>query len=120
MVEFCREHSIPHEICGKLVVAADEAELPRLRDLHVRGLANGLEGFAHAPDHRRCAKLSPTPEASLRYAFRRKEFSITGRVCEALVKCIHGRVVTDAKVRSLRQTGSVAWICQNRSGTLRS
>jgi L-2-hydroxyglutarate oxidase len=45
MVEFCLEHSIPHEICGKLVVAADEAELPGLRDLHERGLANGLEGL---------------------------------------------------------------------------
>src|ERR1700726_1417260 len=45
MAGFCCEHSIPHEIGGKLVVAADETELPRLRDLHERGLANGLEGL---------------------------------------------------------------------------
>ena len=45
MVEFCRENGIPHEICGKLVVAADDAEVPRLRDLHERGTANGLEGL---------------------------------------------------------------------------
>src|ERR1022692_5179490 len=45
MVEFCQQHSIPHEICGKLVVAATEEELPRLRDLHERGLRNGLEGI---------------------------------------------------------------------------
>src|SRR5678815_796609 len=37
MVEFCQEHGIPHEICGKLVVAADADDLPRLRDLHERG-----------------------------------------------------------------------------------
>src|SRR6266566_9561062 len=45
MVEFCQEHSIPHEICGKLVVAASAEELPRLRDLHERGRQNGLEGI---------------------------------------------------------------------------
>src|SRR5215475_4722114 len=45
MVEFCREHSIPHEICGKLVVAANEDELARLRDLYERGRQNGLEGL---------------------------------------------------------------------------
>src|SRR5215472_14250094 len=29
MVEFCRENSVPHDVCGKLVVAADEREVPR-------------------------------------------------------------------------------------------
>jgi len=33
MAEFCRENGIAHEICGKLVVAADDSEVPRLRDL---------------------------------------------------------------------------------------
>src|SRR5215467_7701250 len=33
MVAFCQENGIPHEICGKLVVAADDSELPLLEDL---------------------------------------------------------------------------------------
>src|SRR3954469_21315208 len=41
MVEFCAENAIPHEVCGKLVVAVDEAEVTRLRDLQERGIANG-------------------------------------------------------------------------------
>src|SRR3954467_10083667 len=45
MVEFCQENAIPHEICGKLVVAADESEVPRLRALEERGAASGLEGL---------------------------------------------------------------------------
>jgi L-2-hydroxyglutarate oxidase len=45
MVAFCRENGIAHEICGKLVVAADDSEVPRLRDLEKRGAANGLEGL---------------------------------------------------------------------------
>ena len=48
MVAFCREHSVPHEICGKLVVAVDESELPRLRSLHERGQQNSLQGLKHA------------------------------------------------------------------------
>ena len=42
IVEFCERHALPYEICGKLIVATDPAELPRLRDLHERALANGL------------------------------------------------------------------------------
>src|SRR5215472_17071829 len=44
MVAFCQENSIPHDVCGKLVVAADDSELPRLHDLEKRGADNGLEG----------------------------------------------------------------------------
>src|ERR1035437_1688471 len=45
MVDFCREHSIPHEICGKIVVATSDDELPRLHALFERGAQNGLEGL---------------------------------------------------------------------------
>jgi len=45
MTAFCREHGVAHEICGKLVVAVDAAEVPRLRGLQERGLENGLKGL---------------------------------------------------------------------------
>src|ERR1700722_3361329 len=45
MVEFCREHGIPHEVCGKVIVATSAAELPRLEELRLRGVANGLSGL---------------------------------------------------------------------------
>jgi L-2-hydroxyglutarate oxidase len=45
MVEFCREHSLPHEVCGKVVVATEPNELPRLEELRKRGEANGLAGL---------------------------------------------------------------------------
>src|SRR5687768_3857375 len=43
MVEFCEEHGIAHEICGKIIVATEPHELPRLKALLDRGRANGLE-----------------------------------------------------------------------------
>ena len=45
MVEFCREHDVPFEQCGKIVVATEQEELPRLQSLLERGAANGLEGL---------------------------------------------------------------------------
>ncbi len=46
MVRFAREHGVDHEICGKVVVATEEAEIPRLEELHRRGEANGIKNIA--------------------------------------------------------------------------
>ncbi len=46
MVEFCQEHSLPYELCGKVVVATKEEELSRLEELYRRGTANGVAGLA--------------------------------------------------------------------------
>src|SRR5229473_3437640 len=45
MYAFCRDHGIPHERCGKLVVATNQMELPALAELERRGRANGLVGM---------------------------------------------------------------------------
>jgi L-2-hydroxyglutarate oxidase len=42
MVRFCTEYGIPVQVCGKLIVATDADEVPRLHALHERALANGL------------------------------------------------------------------------------
>ena len=50
MVEFCQEHGIAHEVCGKVIVATKEEELPRLENLYKRGLENGIETKKISPD----------------------------------------------------------------------
>jgi L-2-hydroxyglutarate oxidase len=45
MTDYARNRGIAHEICGKLVVATDEAEVQRLRELEERGQRNGLAGI---------------------------------------------------------------------------
>ncbi|MCM0592692.1 MAG: L-2-hydroxyglutarate oxidase [Gloeotrichia echinulata IR180] len=42
MVEFCQEHGIDHDVCGKVIVATDNEELPRLENLYQRGVENGI------------------------------------------------------------------------------
>lgn len=44
LIAFCEEHNIPFEICGKVVVATSQNEIPRLEELHKRSAANGLQG----------------------------------------------------------------------------
>ena len=45
MYEYAQQHAIPHERCGKLIVAIKDAELPRLEELQRRGVANGVAGL---------------------------------------------------------------------------
>lgn len=42
MIDFCQEHGIEHEICGKVIVATNPEELLLLDNLYQRGLDNGL------------------------------------------------------------------------------
>ena len=43
LVEFCQHHEIAHEICGKVIVATEAEEIPRLENIYKRGVANGLD-----------------------------------------------------------------------------
>lgn len=45
MYEFCKKHNIPHEQCGKVVVATNKDEIPALNMIEERGRANGLTGL---------------------------------------------------------------------------
>jgi L-2-hydroxyglutarate oxidase len=50
LVEFCWEQGISHEICGKVIVATEPDEMPRLMNLYERGKQNGLEVEKIGPD----------------------------------------------------------------------
>lgn len=45
LLEFCKEQQIPFDICGKIIVATDEKELPLLKNIFDRGQQNGLQGI---------------------------------------------------------------------------
>lgn len=42
LLDFCNQHGVPYELCGKIVVATSQEELPLLNNLYVRGGQNGL------------------------------------------------------------------------------
>jgi len=47
LLDFCTEHKIPFELCGKVIVATSESELPALENIYQRGVGNGLEGLRY-------------------------------------------------------------------------
>ena len=45
LVKFAKEFNIPHDVCGKVVVASDESEMPRLEEIYEIGIQNEIEGL---------------------------------------------------------------------------
>jgi len=116
MTQFCAEQNVPFEQCGKVVVATDEEELPRLRSLLERGKANGLEGLRWlGPEEIREIE----PHAAGIAAIRVPQEGIVDfpAVAEALVKEIRARggdVRFSSEVTKLREDGQ--WHIETQSG----
>jgi L-2-hydroxyglutarate oxidase len=51
--EFCKERGVPFEICGKLIIATEEWELPALQKVYERGVANGVSCELVGPERMR-------------------------------------------------------------------
>jgi L-2-hydroxyglutarate oxidase LhgO len=116
MVEFCRENAVPHEICGKLVVAVDESEVARLRALHERGTANGLEGLRWM-SHDEMRETEPHVGGVAALRVPQEGIVDYPKVCDALVARLTecgARVVTGAHVDSIRRAGS-GWTVGTRA-----
>lgn len=45
LVEFCQMHNVEHEVCGKIIVAPEKEEIPRLEGIYQRGIENGIENM---------------------------------------------------------------------------
>lgn len=118
MTEFCRTHGVAHEICGKLVVAADESERGRLKALAERGEANGLTGLQLlGPEQMREIEPNVGGVAALRV--RDEGIVDYGQVCSVLVALIvraGGRVSTGTRVvqTSRRPSG---WVVESETGS---
>jgi L-2-hydroxyglutarate oxidase len=112
MEAFCAEEGIAHEICGKVIVAVTEADLPALQRIFERGQANGIA--CTLIDKNRLAELEP--HACGIRAIHVPEAGIVNyrQVCEQLgekVRAAGGEIVFQARVTAVRhQTGSVTII----------
>lgn len=117
MVAFCREHQIPHEICGKLVVAVDESELPRLQALHERGRQNGLQDL-RLLNREEMREIEPHVGGVAALRVPQEGIVDYPKVCEVLQNRIAnqgGGVVTQARVTRLQFQAGV-WRAQSTAG----
>jgi (S)-2-hydroxyglutarate dehydrogenase len=121
MTAFCRAHGVPHEICGKLVVATNDAEVPRLRALLDRGTLNGLAGlrWLSAAEAR---EIEPAVNAVAAVHVPEEGIADYPAVCRALVDCIDaagGRVMTNARVDTLRPAPG-GWVVETTAGDIQA
>jgi len=99
MTRFAQEHGVAHDICGKLVVATRENQLPALRELQRRGDANGVPCRLIDPAEAREYEPHVASVAALRV-------ETTGvvdyrGVCDALramVEASGGEVILDSEI----------------------
>jgi L-2-hydroxyglutarate oxidase len=108
MVEFCREHGIAHEVCGKVIVATSADEVPRLEELRQRGEANGLAGLRLiGPEELR--EIEPHAAGVQALVVPSTGITDYAVVCEKYAELISaggGTVLTSAAATGIRRTGS--------------
>lgn len=109
MQTFCEQNGIDFEICGKVIVALDDSELPALERIYDRGQANGVR--CELIDQQQLAELEPH-SAGIR-AIHVPEAGIVNfrQVCERLAEIIRqrgGQIIMGAQVHELnRQSDQV-------------
>ena len=105
MVQFCEKHGIRVERCGKVIVATNEAELPRLQTLYERGIANGVPVELIEPE--RLRELEPHALALRAIASPSTAIVDYGEVADALAAELRAggvEILTGARVRAIART----------------
>jgi L-2-hydroxyglutarate oxidase len=122
LVAFCERHAIPHDICGKVVVATEPAELPRLEELHRRGIANNVPGGVEMIGPERLGEIEPHA-AGLRAlhvpATGIVDFVAVARCYAELVRAAGGEIRTGTRVTAIRRQ-SGEWIVETTAGEIRA
>ena len=117
MVAFCRTENLPHDICGKLVVATNDEELPRLDELLRRGAANGLRGLRRL-DAGEMRKREPHVAGIAAAEVPEEGIVDYQAVCDRLAARVQergGRLITGAQVTALRPSGR-EWVATTPRG----
>jgi (S)-2-hydroxyglutarate dehydrogenase len=105
LTEFCQAHGVAYDRCGKIIVAVNEQELPRLRELHERGTANGVPGLEiigaerarELEPHVRAVRALYSPGTAI------VDFSEVAAAMGAQLLARGAHILTQARVRAIRR-----------------
>lgn len=118
LIAFCEDRGIPYERCGKLVVARNASEIPRLDELQRRGEANGLTGMRrlvaeelkeHEPNVAGIAGLHIRETGIVDYR------AVTSAYADA-ARAEGAELINDALVTGFREDGSTT-VIESSAGT---
>jgi L-2-hydroxyglutarate oxidase len=115
MQAFCQQHEIPFEICGKVIVAVDQGEVPALEKIYQRGRDNKID--CSIIDRHRLLELEP--HAAGVQAIHVPQAGIVNyrRVCEKLSELVstsNGEVLTNRKVVRLDHRSGETLVTTNQ------
>lgn len=121
MKRFCQQHGVPFGECGKLVVATRPEEVPRLEQLHQRGIANGVPGlrilsreqFREIEPHCDGIRGLQVPSTGI------VDYTAVAQKYAELIERAGGEIVFRAKVLGLREEGDCN-IVETSAGTFRA
>jgi (S)-2-hydroxyglutarate dehydrogenase len=106
MLNFCRQYDIPFELCGKVIIAHDEKQIPTLESIYQRGLANGLSGIKMI-DGYEAREIEPycnakkgiwVPQAGI------IDYRVVANKLGELIKSGGGEIITGFKVEKISET----------------
>ena len=108
LLDFCREHDLPFDICGKIIVATQEAERTQLDNIYHRGIENGLKGLrkigpeeiAQIEPHVRAVEAVWVPQAGI------TNYGLVAKKYAALVKQSGGEIHTGVRVEKIQISGN--------------
>ncbi len=117
MVEYCRAHGVPVQLPGKLIVATRAEQVPRLRAIEERAVANGVPVRWLAAQAAReiepavaCVAALHVPGAGI------TEYRAVAQSLAGQVRAAGGEVLTGARVRGIAGPGSAPTPESSRSG----
>ncbi len=121
LLKFCDQHGIPYDLCGKMIVATNEEEIPRLQELLRRGTANGVQGLEMIGPER--LKESEPHANGVRALYAAAtgiiDFTKVAQVYAARVQSMGGEILTSREVKNVVQ-GDGGLIMETPSGEFRS
>ena len=105
LIDFCREHGLPFELCGKVIIAGYEYELPVLEGIYDRGLQNGLNGIKmldaievkEIEPHCRVVKGIWVPQAGI------VDFRAVAKKLQQLIIDKGGQILTGFKAEGIKE-----------------
>jgi L-2-hydroxyglutarate oxidase len=121
MKRFCAAHEIPYEGCGKLVVATSPDEVPRLHQLHQRGIANGVEGLRML-NRDEFRELEPQAEGISALHVPTTgivDYKLVAAKYAELIQEAGGEIILRARVTGLREDGD-ANLVETTAGAFRA
>lgn len=108
MTEFCQEHGIEHDICGKVIVATNQQELPLLEKLYQRGLQNQLAIEKIGPQQ--LAEIEPHVQGLAAIRVPSAGIVNYGAVCQTFARLIGengGTLKLGAEVTAIQHRGGL-------------